>query len=145
MNATRDPAEDNSLNLFLFSVGGVHFGADAAQIAGMAPLTGDDGDKPAWLHEVLEFGARPVTYREPVILDVGTVDDSRWRVVVDAVEDITSACPYEIHPLPAPVESHALRKGLWGVLPRGGRMILLLDFRLLLSRQGPLFPTLGGC
>jgi hypothetical protein len=137
MSTTGGMGEDNCLNLLLFSTCGVPFGVDAAQIAGTAPLEGDDGWKPLWLHEVLEFGDRPVTYREPVILNVRTVDDAQWRVVVDALEEITLTGPDEILPLPSTVESHALRKGLWGVLPRGGHMILLMDFRLFLSRQVP--------
>ena len=123
-----------SLHLLLFSAGGVGIGVDADQIAGTATLTDHDGEPPPWLHEVLGFGDRPVLYREPVILEVGTGDEGRWKVVVDAMEDIITAALDEIRPLPRPVEVRVRDKGLWGVLPRGDRMILLMDFRLYLRK-----------
>jgi chemotaxis signal transduction protein len=141
MNPSQDMGEANGLNLLLFSAGGVRFGVDAAQIAGTAAVTGDDAEKPAWLHELLEFGDRQVVYREPVILEVGTDGAGRWRVVVDAMEDIITVAVHEILPLPPPVELHVLGKGLWGVLPRGGMMILLMDFRLLQNRKTILIPA----
>ena len=141
MNPSQDTGEANGLNLLLFSAGGVRFGVDAAQIAGTAAVTNDDAAKPAWMHELLEFGDRPVVYREPVILVLGTGGAGRRRVVVDAMEDIITVPVDEILPLPPPVESHVLGKGLWGVLPKGGRMILLMDFRLLLKRKTILLPA----
>jgi len=140
MIPSQDTGEANGLNLLLFSTGGIRFGVDAAQIAGTAAVT-DDAEKPAWLHELLDFGDRPVVYREPVILDLGTDGAGRRRVVVDAMEDIITVAVDEILPLPAPVELHVLGKGLWGVLPKGGRMILLMDFRLLLNRKTILIPA----
>ena len=55
-------------------------------------------------------------------------------MVVDAMEDIITAALDEIRPLPRPVEVRVRDKGLWGVLPRGDRMVLLMDFRLYLRK-----------
>ncbi len=126
-----------ALNLLLFSVGGVRFGVDAAQISGTTALADDDDEKPVSLDELLEFGDRPALCREPVVLDAASAAGGRLRVVVDGMEDIVAVDAAEIVPLPPAVESRLLDKGIWGVLPRGEQMILLLDFGLLPGREGP--------
>lgn len=133
MSVARDPGENNGLQLVLFSVGEVNFGVYACQIAGTSNLRCEGGEEPIWLHELLEFGERPIISKEPVILDVWTAGDLVRRVAVDAMEDVVSVRVDDIFPLPPEVEHHALRKGMWGVLLREGRMILLMDFMLLLN------------
>ncbi len=124
------------LNLLLFSVGGVHFAVDAEQAAGMAPYDGEEADDLFWFHEELDFGAVPVTYHSPVVVTVRTPDARPYRVIIDAMEHIGEFSQDDITPFPPLLEPFSLRRGMWGILVRNGRVVLLLDLlRLLKGRD----------
>ncbi|GAM09100.1 hypothetical protein OR1_01374 [Geobacter sp. OR-1] len=125
-----------NLNLFLFSVGGVHFAIDPEQAVEMIPYEGEKDDDLFWFHEELAFGDEAVTYQAPVIVTIRTGDPRPYRVIIDSMEDIAGFCTDDIRPFPELLEPFTLRKGLWGVVVKDGRMILLVDFvRLLRERR----------
>lgn len=128
------PAGD-LINLLLFSVGGVHFGCDAKQAETMDAYLGEAADDLCWFHEELGYGGRPVSYNAPSVVTVRTADFRSLRVIIDLVEDLVEISAADISPLPLLLEPLLLPKGMWGVVQRDGRMILLVDFQRFLKRQ----------
>lgn len=123
------------LNLLLFSVGGVSFGVDAEQVEGTFSFQGDgDGDL-FWFHRELEYGDDTVIYDAPAILSIRTGDSSSYRVIIDKMEDVIGIVAADILPFPILVEPFALRKGIWGIMVKDDRLILLVDFKRLLREQ----------
>lgn len=127
------PGETYSLNLLLFSVGGVSFGVDADQVAGIAEYRGDDGEDLRWFHEELDYGGREVGYQSPTVITIRSGAELPYRVIIDSMEDITEFRQDEITVFPALLEPFVLRSGMWGVMSRPGKLVLLLDFQLLLK------------
>lgn len=123
-----------ALNLLLFSVGGVRFGCDAEQLTGFAAWEGEEGGDLFRFHEELGFG-RPVAYRSPTALSVGTGGKGSYRVLIDQLEEIAEFSIQKLRPLPPLLEPLALRKGIWGVLPLEAQLVLLVDFQLLLKKK----------
>lgn len=128
---------DIRLDLLLFSLGGVHFGVDAGQVTGVAVYDGEQADDLFWLHEELEYGAAAATYVAPTVVTVRTGCVPSYRVIIDKMEDVAELSQNDIRPFPALLEPFTLRKGLWGILPRNGSMVLLLDFQRLLKERRP--------
>lgn len=125
------------LNLLLFSVGGVHFGMDAELAAAITEYHGEEADDLFWFHEEIGFGGAMPVYSAPTIITVRGEDSLSYRVIIDKLEDIAGISPVDIQPFPPLVESLVLRKGMWGVTVRDGRMVLLVDFmRLLRHKSG---------
>ncbi len=126
------PARDQDvfpLPVLFFSVGGVHFGVSADQVRSTA-VHGLEGDgREIWLDREMDCpgGTRPLSF---TALDVRLAGGESLTVIVDAMEEITEVEALDIRPLPPLVAPHARRKGLWGVIPRAGRMYLLMDFSL---------------
>jgi len=116
------------LNLLLFSVRGVHFGIDAEQALETAAYDGEGADDLLWFHEELEFAMTSAVYAAPTIITVGTRGGRQYRVIIDAMEDIAEYSWQDIRPFPAIMEPFTMRNGIWGILPRNGRMTLLVDF-----------------
>ncbi|OGU06530.1 MAG: hypothetical protein A2075_08260 [Geobacteraceae bacterium GWC2_58_44] len=134
----------NSLNLLLFSVEGIDFGIDAEQALGTAAYDGEEAPGLLWFHEELELPTASAVYLTPAIVTVGTRGGGEYRVIIDAMQEITEFYLNELRPLPAIIEPFAMRKGIWGVLPRNGRLTLLLDFVSLFGRrEAALFPPPG--
>ena len=125
----------HSLNLLLFSVGGVHFAIDAEQAAGMTPYDGEEADDLFWFHEELDFGAAPVTYGSPTIVTIRTRDARPYRVIIDSMEHIGEFSQDDIIPFPPLLEPFSLRRGMWGILVRNERVVLLLDLLRLLKER----------
>ncbi len=120
------------LNLFLFSVGGVHFAVDAEQALGMTPYAGETEEDLFWFHEELGFGNRAVTYRTPTIVTIRMPESRPYRVIIDSLEDISEFSRHDIRLFPDLLEPRTLRNGMWGILVKDDRMILLVDFKRLL-------------
>lgn len=123
------------LNLFLFAVGGVHFAVDAEQATGMVPYAGEEADDLFWAHEELGFGTTPVSYQTPTIVTIRTSGTRSYRVVIDSMEDIEEVNRNDIRLFPELLEPAALRNGMWGIVVKGDRMILLVDFKRLLREK----------
>jgi len=128
-----------SLNLLLFSVCGVHFGVDAGQVSEIAVYAGEQAEDLFWFHEELEYGAAAaaVTYLSPTVVTIRTGRVQSYRVVIDSMEDIADFSQNDICLFPALLEPFTLQNGLWGILPRDGRMVLLVDFKRLLMHRHP--------
>ena len=124
------------IDLLLFSVCGVHFGADAGQVAGITVYDGEQSDDLFWFHEELGYGDKTDTYHSPVIVTIRTGDEVSYRVIIDSMEEIAEFSQDDISLFPTLLEPFALQKGMWGILARHGSMVLLLDFhRLLMEKQ----------
>ena len=121
------------LNLFLFSVGGVSFGCDTDQAEAMTDYKGEEADDLFWLHSELGFGDKPVSYLAPVIVKIRTDNALSYRIIIDAVEEISLFSPDDIYYFPSLCEPFTLKKGMWGILKHKERMFLLVDFQLLLK------------
>lgn len=132
LEGTRTPT---GLHLLLFSVGGVGFGVDAEQVEGTAAWEGDEAEDLVWFHRELGYGIEKVAYRMPSVLTIRTGDGRGYRVVIDQMEDVAAITSGDIHPFPPLVEPFALRRGMWGIVVNGDRMILLVDFARLLREQ----------
>lgn len=128
---------DIRLDLFLFSACGVHFGVDAGQVAGVTLYDGESADDLFWFHEELEFGDGAAAYLSPTIVTFRTEGVQSYRVIIDSMEDIAEFSQNDIRLFPALLEPFAIRKGLWGILPRNGNMVLLVDFHCLLKERHP--------
>ena len=132
---------EKHLNLLLFSIEGLHFGIDAEQTLATAAYDGEDTDDLLWFHEELDFPTSSVVYLTPTIITVGTRGGLQHRVIIDAMEDIAEFSLNDLRPLPPIVEPFALQKGIWGILPRDGRMTLLLDFKSLFDKKVQFHPA----
>lgn len=128
-------SDDTRIELLLFSVGGVHFGVDVDQVAGIEGYEGDQADCPVWFHEELEFGVESAAYASPMVATVRTAGVQPYRVIIDSMEDIASFRVRDIQLFPDLLGLWPLQRGLWGVLPLRGRLILLVDFYLLLKKR----------
>lgn len=124
---------DIRLDLLLFSVCGVHFGADAGQVTGIALYDGEQADDLFWFHEELEYGDSATTYFSPTVVTIRTGRLQSYRVIIDSMEDIAEFSQNDIRLFPALLEPFAIRRGLWGILPRSEIMVLLVDFKSLLK------------
>lgn len=126
MNAATPKRPIFPLPVLLFSVGGVHYGVSADQVlATAAPDAPGDGGP-------LDFRREMGRTAEPAFATVivRTAGGGRLTVPVDALEEIAAVDPGDIRPLPPLVASHARSRGVWGVIPRPGRLHLLIDFAL---------------
>jgi len=127
--------ESNSLNLLLFSVGGVSYGIDAEQVSEIADYEEEQTEGLFWFHEEIGYGDKTVSYSSPVIITIKSEAASTYRVIIDSMEDITAFAHDELTLFPALLEPFVLPRGFWGVLPRSGSMVLLLDFKRLLRER----------
>jgi len=134
MSDAGDTHGPRGLDLLLFSVGGVHFGVDAEQVEGTFSFTGESDDLFRF-HREMAYGDDAVTYAEPVVIGIKTGDSQEYRVIIDMMEDVAGIVADDIHPFPPLVEPFALRKGMWGIVVKGDRMILLVDFLRLLKER----------
>lgn len=123
------------INLLLFSVGGVYFAIDAEQACGMTPYTSEEMDDLFWFHEELGFGARAVTYVTPTVVTIRLPEDRSYRVIIDSLEDIEEFSRHDIRLFPELLEPVALQRGMWGIVVKDDRMILLVDFERLLRER----------
>lgn len=135
MSDVGDICEFCGLNLLLFSVGGVFFGVDAEQVDGTFSCQGEEADDLFWFHRELGYGDDTIVYDAPAILSIKTGDSTSYRVIIDQMEDVTGISTADIYPFPSLVEPFALRKGMWGIMVKDDRLILLVDFFRLLKER----------
>lgn len=126
----------DSLTLLLFTVGSVCFGIDADQVAEIAAYDGELADNLFWIHEELDFGPATPVYRTPTVVTVRTGGGQPYRVIIDNMEDISEFRLNDIQPFPPLVEDFVLRRGMWGLIARNRRVVLLLDLLRLLKGRG---------
>lgn len=130
------PGRPRTLNLLRFEVGGACFAVESSQIAALLPFPGPGGSSAAWFHQALAYAETP-TYRAPVLAVVPVEEGPPRQLVMDALDELLDVGLDEIQPFPPLIEPFALRKGLWGVLPRGRQTVLLVDLRRLLAPACP--------
>jgi len=135
---TVERQKSNSLNLLLFSVGGISFGIDADQVAEIAAYEGEKSEDLFWFHEEVDYGGRTVGYCSPTVVTIRSGYDFTYRVIIDCMEDIAEFSHSDIALFPALLEPFSLKKGMWGILSRQGKMTLLLDFERLLKEKATL-------
>jgi chemotaxis signal transduction protein len=123
------------LDLLLFAVGGVSFGVDAEQVEGIFSWQGEGADGLAWFHRELGYVSDTITYRAPSVLKIKTEAARNYLVIIDMLQDVTRVVAGDIHPFPSLVEPLALNKGMWGVVVKDDRMILLVDFQRLMRER----------
>lgn len=123
------------LNLLLFSVGGVHFGMDAELAAAITEYGGEQAEDLFWFHQVLGYGSDTIVYHSPAVVAIRTEDSRSFRVIIDMMEDLAEVSMLDIRPFPPLMEPIVLPKGMWGILAREGRIILLVDFQQLLRHK----------
>lgn len=123
------------LKLLLFAVGGVHFGLFAEQVVKVTAYRGEQSDHLLWFHRELGFLTQEMAYGAPSVVAIRMPDGQLYNLVIDAMEDIVTCRYDDIHLLPALVEPFALRSGIWGVLPRHGKLVLLVDILRLLAER----------
>lgn len=119
------------INLLLFSVGGVFFGIDADQVAEIAAYTGEKGEDLFWFHEEMGYGNEKFSYHSPTVITIRVNGISLYQVIIDAMEDVAEFNSNDIRIFPALLEPFSLLKGMWGILPWHGNMVLLVDFHRL--------------
>lgn len=119
------------LDLLLFSVGGVHFGVDAGQVAGIATYDGEQAGDLFWFHEEISYSTKTVRYLSPTVITIRIREGASYRVIIDSMEDIAAFTLDDISLFPSLLEPFVLPRGIWGIVPRNGKMILLLDFEIL--------------
>jgi len=117
------------LPVLFFSVGGVHYGVSTDQVLSAAARGASEDGEPLWFQREMGYGGEPACPR-PAAVAVKAAGGKRLTVLIDSLEEIAEVAPGEIRPLPPLVARHARRKGVWGVIPRPGRMCLLIDFAL---------------
>ncbi|MDD2851120.1 MAG: hypothetical protein PHY09_04365 [Desulfuromonadaceae bacterium] len=128
--------ESTRLNLLLFSVGGIHFGVDADQVVEVAGYDGHQADDLFWFHEELAYAAVVEPYLSPMVFSIRTDDARSYRVIIDMMEDVAAFSLDDLQLFPSLLEPFVARGGLWGLLLRNGKMVLLVDFqRFLLHRN----------
>ncbi|MDD2309643.1 MAG: hypothetical protein PHH91_08690 [Desulfuromonadaceae bacterium] len=130
-------AGDIQIDLLLFSLCGIHFGVDAGQVAGIELYAGEQNDDLFWFHEEIGFGDRSVRYSAPTVVTIRTGSAPRYRLIIDKMEDIAAFSQNDIRLFPELLERFTLRNGLWGILPRNGSMVLLVDFKQLSKERHP--------
>lgn len=118
------------ISLLLFRVGEVPFGVDAEQVLATEPYRPEEGEELRRLDRELGFAPSQV-FRAPTVITVGARGGTISRIVVDALEEIAEFPLDDFRPFPPLLEPHCLRRGMWGVLRRGGALVLLIDFTAL--------------
>ncbi|MFP5223158.1 MAG: hypothetical protein ACLGSA_12785 [Acidobacteriota bacterium] len=124
------------LSVLLFRVGRGHYCASADQVASTAAYRpGDQDGALLWFHR--EMGCRAVPPPvAPVVASLRGGSGECRRMVIGDLEDLVEISADEVRLLPPTVAPYVLRKGLWGVLPRQGRLYMLVDLNRL-ARQCP--------
>ena len=135
MSHSPDPLSSVNLNLLLFSLAGVCFGVDVAQIREMSTYDGKEAEDLFWFHQELGMEGKELIYDAPTVLVIRTGDARKYRVIIDTPADLVDIRIDEIWPFPRIMAPFVMQKGMWGVALRGERKILIVDFLFLLRRR----------
>jgi len=128
-------AEVTWLKLVLFSAGGVSFGVEAGEAENIAAYSGESGDDLFWFHDLIDYGDDSISYSSPTIISIKTEGPGSKRIIIDSMEDIAEFSQNDIRPFPPLFEQFALRKGMWGILIMEEKLVLLMDFGLMMRNR----------
>lgn len=128
MTHSESGARMTRLSLLLFTAGGTGFGIHVSQIIGSLVSATEPDNMISGLpwQSCLKPEAR-------LTLVFRAAGSTGYEIPVDSIDEIADVCVSEILPFPSFIESMVLSKGLWGVLPRDGRIFLLMDFARFLQ------------
>lgn len=129
MSQRRAEPSQEDVDLVLFQVGGVRFGAQAGEVLSALPVGADETENLLWFHESVGLPLS-VAYRDPVALELRHTTP---RLVVDGLENLVRRPLSDFRPLPALIESKAMEKGFWAALPEESGMVLLVDLHRLVQ------------
>ncbi len=136
MNQRRPAPSREDVDLVLFQVGGVRFGAQAAEVLSALPVEAAGTADLLWLHDSLGL-RKDIAYRDPVALELR---GETTRVVVDGLENLVRRPLSTFRPLPALIQTKALENGFWAALPDESGMVLLVDFHRLVHARPAALP-----
>lgn len=123
------------INLLIFSVGGVVFAMDAAQAQKTSSYHGEEAEDLFFFHKEFGFGYREITYQAPAVITIKTMDGPPYRIIIDSMEEISEFSLKNLRPFPPLLEPFTLRNGMWGILHRNGKMVLLVDFERIIRNK----------
>jgi hypothetical protein len=114
-----------TLKLLVTRLGQEAYALDAAEVESLEAMGAPAGTPHAavWLHDLLGYSGAPA-YRMPLLAKRRGHSEA---IVLDGMDEILEVDLAALRPLPPLVERHALRRGLWSVLPRAGDLLFLLD------------------
>jgi len=130
--------ELKEIDLIIFKIMGVVLGIDIEQISQIREpdhVEAEDVNIFAF-HQKIPFRENKVLYKSPKILFI----KDEWPasgIIIDQPEEIISIKTGSIQPLPQLIKKFNRSTPIWGVVPRGEEIILLIDLcRLLKSKTG---------
>lgn len=124
MNPAPEAPVESDLDLILFRVGGVRYGADAAQVVSATALRGKEPADARWFHDAMGYPDAEVSYANPVVLSLRTVSTA---LIIDGLEDLVRVPISDMRPLPTLLEPMAHGRGVWAVATWNKSLILLVD------------------
>lgn len=136
MSQRRPAPSREDVDLVLFQVGGVRFGAQAAEVLSAVPLGTPGTENVLWFHDALGM-PEVVPYRDPVALELR---GATHRIVVDGLENLVRRPLSDFRPLPTLIEAKVMAKGVWAALPDDSRMVLLVDLHRLVHARTAALP-----
>jgi len=129
--ADGQPDIDN-ISILVFSVGGVRFGVEASQI------TAIDQERISVEDELIRLGtllglSESTDNNAGVLLELRHESITKRLLLVDKIEDIIEIPLTDIQLLPAVIAERLLGRGIWGVIQKGDKILILLDIHRVLK------------
>lgn len=117
-----------TIEILVFTMGGVSCGIDGELIGRMVRLDEAErgGGAVYWLHDLLSFGDREVSYRNPLVIGLRGIA-GEMGLVIEQPRDLVKVSLESICPLPGFFEMHRELRLFWGGIVLEGRIVLLID------------------
>ncbi len=136
------PDQDASMNLLIFSANEKRFGLDTEQIAEIIELRDEEGPNEisSGSHHISYKGEEvpvvvlaekigmkgPFTHTAPKIV-LARTDGAQMGFLIGNLEEVVSVTADDIELLPELVERTGAGAGVWGIVKREDRLIVLID------------------
>lgn len=117
-----------TIEILVFTLGGVCCGIDCEQIGRMVRLDEAErgGGAVYWLHKLLSFGDREVSYRNPLVIGLQGITGEKG-LVIEHPRDLVKVSLESICPLPGFFEMRRELRVFWGGIVMDGKIVLLID------------------
>jgi hypothetical protein len=124
----------STLDILVFTVGGVHCGIDGELIGRMLLPEEAEYGKVAvrWFHQALTFGDREVVYQNPRVITFNRAGAAAG-LVIDQPRDLIRVPVGSIRPLPAFFALTPGLRPLWGAFVLEEQVVLLVEPQRLLA------------